>query len=104
VVLLLCGGNIDPNILGRIIEHGLVADGRLARFTATISDRPGGLARLTALIAQAGASVKQIVHERAFASADVSQVRVDCIVETRDREHQEELLALLESNGIRCCR
>jgi threonine dehydratase len=44
IVLLLCGGNIDPNILSRVIERGLVADGRLCRFTAVISDRPGGLA------------------------------------------------------------
>src|SRR5947199_406770 len=46
VVLLLCGGNIDPNVLSRVIESGLVADGRLGRFTAVISDRPGGLADL----------------------------------------------------------
>jgi len=102
VVLTLCGGNIDPNILGRVIEHGLVEDGRLARFTATISDRPGGLAKLTALIAQQGASVKQILHERTFASADVSTVQVDCILETRDQQHLEDVLALLSANGIRC--
>ena len=40
VVLLLCGGNIDPNVLSRVIERGLVADGRLCRFSAVISDRP----------------------------------------------------------------
>src|SRR5437588_6601940 len=51
VVLLLCGGNIDPNVLSRVVERGLVADGRLSRFTAIISDRPGGLADLTAQIA-----------------------------------------------------
>src|SRR6185369_11921662 len=45
-VLLFCGGNIDPNVLSRVIERGLVADGRLGRFTAVISDRPGGLAYL----------------------------------------------------------
>src|SRR6202023_1363599 len=67
VVLLLCGGNIDPNILSRVIERGLVADGRLCRFTAVISDRPGGLALLTKQIAAAGASIKQIVHDRAIA-------------------------------------
>src|SRR4029077_16296844 len=51
VVLLLCGGNIDPNVLSRVIERGLVADGRLGRFTAVISDRPGGLADLATQIA-----------------------------------------------------
>ncbi len=50
-VLLLSGGNIDPNVLSRVIERGLVADGRLCRFTAIISDRPGGLADLATRIA-----------------------------------------------------
>ena len=87
VVLLLCGGNIDPNVLSRVVERGLVSDGRLARFTAVISDRPGGLADLTSQIAAAGASIKQVVHDRAFAGSDVSAVHVFCTVETRDHQH-----------------
>jgi threonine dehydratase len=100
VVLLLCGGNIDPNVLSRVIERGLVADGRLGRFTAVISDRPGGLADLAAQIASTGASVKQIVHDRAFASPDVSAVNVLCTVETRNHQHLAELRALLKSRGV----
>jgi threonine dehydratase len=100
VVLLLCGGNIDPNILSRVIERGLVADGRLSRFTAVISDRPGGLADLTRQIAAIGASVKQIIHERAFASSDVSTVSVLCTVETRNHEHFAQLRAHLKTHGI----
>jgi threonine dehydratase len=100
VVLLLCGGNIDPNVLSRVIERGLVADGRLGRFTAVISDRPGGLADLAAQIASTGASVKQIVHDRAFASPDVSAVNVLCTVETRNHQHLAELRALLKNAGV----
>jgi len=100
VVLLLCGGNIDPNVLSRVIERGLVADGRLGRFTAVISDRPGGLADLAAQIASTGASIKQVVHERAFASSDVSAVNVLCTVETRDHQHLAELRAKLKSHGV----
>ena len=100
VVLLLCGGNIDPNVLSRIIERGLVADGRLCRFTAVISDRPGGLADLAAQIASTGASVKQVVHDRAFASSDVSAVNVLCTVETRNHQHLAELRAQLKSHGV----
>lgn len=100
VVLLLCGGNIDPNILGRVIERGLVADGRLCRFTAVISDRPGGLAVLSKQIAATGASIKQIVHERAFAGSDVSTVNVLCTVETRNHEHFAQLRAHLKAHGI----
>ena len=100
VVLPLCGGNIDPNILSRVIERGLVADGRLCRFNAVISDRPGGLAVLSKQIAAAGASIKQIVHDRAFTSSDVSTVSVLCTVETRNREHFEQVRARLREHGI----
>jgi Threonine dehydratase len=100
VVLLLCGGNIDPNVLGRVIERGLVADGRLCRFTAVISDRPGGLADLAAEIAAAGASIKQVVHDRAFAGSDVSAVHVLCTVETRNHKHLNELRENLRAHGV----
>lgn len=104
VVLILCGGNIDPTVLGRVIEHALVADGRLTRFQVVISDRPGGLAKLTDTLANAGASIKQIVHERAFASADVSTVEVDCVVETRDHEHARSVIRALTDAGFSCRR
>jgi threonine dehydratase len=100
VVLLLCGGNIDPNVLSRVIERGLVADGRLCRFTAVISDRPGGLADLATQIASTGASIKQVVHDRAFASSDVSAVNVLCTVETRNHQHLAQLRAQLKSHGV----
>src|SRR4029077_5960103 len=99
VVLLVCGGNIDPNVLSRVIESGLVADGRLGRFSAVISDRPGGLADLAAQIASTGASVKQVVHDRAFASPDVSAVNVLCTVEIRNHPPLAESRALLETRG-----
>lgn len=100
VVLMLCGGNIDPAVLGRVIEQGLVADGRLTQFDVLISDRPGGLARLTHSIAEMGASVKQIIHERAFTTPDVSRVQVRCVVETRNATHAEELCRRLTSEGM----
>jgi threonine dehydratase len=100
VALLLCGGNIDPLVLGRVIEVGLAADGRLARLIATISDRPGGLAQLASIIAARGASIQQITHDRVFSGPDVSSVRVVCDVETHSREHIAELIQALEAQGI----
>ncbi len=91
VVMPLCGGNIDTTMLDRIIERGLVADHRLCRFQATISDRPGGLSAFTKLIADEGASVKDIAHDRAFAGEDLSSVLVHCVVETKDAEHIQRL-------------
>jgi threonine dehydratase len=100
VALVLCGGNIDMTTLHRVIERGLVADGRLTRFTAVISDRPGGLAALASCIAAAGASIKDISHDRAFAGPDVTAVRALCTVETRDRDHIRELHERLAAAGI----
>ncbi len=100
VVLTVCGGNIDPAVLSRIIEGGLVSDGRLTRFRVRISDRPGGLAKLTKIIADCGASVKDIAHDRAFSGPDVSAVQVVCTVETRDRKHINALHRELKKNGF----
>jgi threonine dehydratase len=100
VVLAVCGGNIDPTILSRVIEKGLVADGRLARFTVVISDRPGGLAALTRVIAEAGASIQDIAHDRAFSGPDVSAVRAVCTVATRDRAHITVLRQALKRAGF----
>jgi threonine dehydratase len=100
VVLVVCGGNIDPAILSRVIEQGLVRDGRVTRFTATISDRPGGLAELARVVAGCGASVKDIAHDRAFSGPDVSAVNVVCTVETRDHAHIRELHRALRRHGF----
>jgi threonine dehydratase len=101
VALVVCGGNIDPAILSRVIEQGLVHDGRLTRFTAIISDRPGGLAELCRVIAAAGASIKDIAHDRAFSGPDMSAVNAVCTVETRDRRHIAALHRALKQNGFR---
>ncbi|XP_064607381.1 L-threonine ammonia-lyase-like isoform X2 [Liolophura sinensis] len=91
VVIALCGGNIDTTALGRVIERGLAADGRLIRFVVTVSDRPGGIAEITRLMAQLGVSIKDIFHERAWLKADIFSVQVKCVVETRDQDHADEL-------------
>ena len=101
VVLVLAGGNIDLTILDRVIEIGLVADGRLTRFTVSISDRPGGLARLAQVIASTGASIKEIVHDRAFSGPDLSEVRVVCVVETTGHEHVAQLHRALADAKVR---
>ncbi|KAK6056518.1 threonine ammonia-lyase [Cooperia oncophora] len=95
VVSILTGGNIDTTVLGRTIDRGLAVDGRLIRLEVVVSDRPGGIAELATRIAQAGASIKDIFHERAWISTDVFSVKV--VAETRDRQHVAELEELLRS-------
>jgi threonine dehydratase len=100
VVLALCGGNIDLSMLDRVIDHGLVADGRRWRFSTRVSDRPGGIARLSAVIAAAGANVREIVHDREFSGPDVFSTSVAVTVDTADREHVAALAASLADAGF----
>lgn len=97
VVILLSGGNIDPAVLGSVIDKGLVADGRLIRLNATISDRPGGLARFATAVAQTGASIREIAHDRAFNGADLSAVSIICTLETDDADHAQRVMEALQA-------
>jgi threonine dehydratase len=101
VVLPLCGGNIDLTTLDRVIERGLASDGRLYRFSTTISDRPGGLAKFAGLLAEEGASIIDITHDRAFAEDDITTVAVHCVVETSDAGHIATLRDRLTREGFR---
>lgn len=96
VVIPLCGGNIDTTILGRCIERGLAADGRLIKFKVTVTDKPGGLKQLTTYLADSGASIKDIFHERAWVQKDIFSVEIKVVAETRDRAHGTELRGILE--------
>jgi threonine dehydratase len=102
VALILSGGNIDVTMLSRIIERGLVKDGRLVRLGVLLRDRPGELARLTALIAEARANVAHIEHARAFARwAGIGETEVELTLETSGREQIAELLTRLRAGGYR---
>ncbi|XP_048515961.1 L-threonine ammonia-lyase isoform X6 [Athalia rosae] len=98
VVLPLCGGNIDTTILGRCLERGLAAEGRLLKFTVTVSDRPGGIAELCRMLADIGVSIKDIMHERAWIMSDIFSVEVKVVCETRDIIHAQQLQDMLYKN------
>jgi threonine dehydratase len=100
IVMILSGGNIDLNLAGRIVDRGLVADGRLVRLTVTVSDRPGSLALLTRLVAEAGANVLEVAHARAFADISVRDVEIVMLLETRGREDVSAIMKLLNEHGI----
>jgi threonine dehydratase len=98
--LLVCGGNIDVNVLSRIIERGLVESGRLARLSVFVPDRPGALAEALAEVARTRANVVEVHHERAFLAGRLGQVRVDLVVETRGADHVGELIEALRGRGF----
>lgn len=97
VVLILSGGNIDTTILGRCLERGLAADGRLVKCRVTVSDRPGGISELCKLLGSIGVSIKDVIHERAWVASDVFSVEVIVVCETRNYAHSMELREVLQS-------
>ena len=80
--LVLTGGNIDPLMLGELIERGMVRAGRLARIRVDLRDLPGALAHATKLIADAQANITEVHHQRAFTSLPVRNVEVDFVLQT----------------------
>ena len=99
VVLVLSGGNIDVNVLSRIIERGLVKTGRLIRLTLTLPDRPGALAKVTGYLAELGANVLQVAHDRAFSHARLDETTVEFALETRGEAHAATVMEGLENAG-----
>lgn len=100
VAAILCGGNIDVNMISRIIERGLVGDGRMAHLIVKVRDRPGSLSRLTQLVAEKGANVLDIHHRRGFADISVGDVEIVLQLETRGAEHVAEIIQALEDRGL----
>jgi threonine dehydratase len=101
VAAVIGGGNIDVNVISRIIERGLVKSGRMVRFLVTLSDAPGSLARFTRILADAKASVIQIHHDRTFGAAALNETVLEVVLETRGLDHIEEVRAALLAGGYR---
>jgi len=102
--VLVCGGNIDVTLLSRIIERGLVQDGRLIRLRIHLLDKPGALAELTRLIASHRANIVDTLHNRAYYGVNLGDTVIDITMETRGREQVAELLAALSAEGYKHSR
>jgi threonine dehydratase len=99
VVLVLSGGNIDMNLLDRIIGHGLVKVGRLFRVGVDLRDRPGELGKLLSVLGETGANVRAIDHDRTRRDVAIGGARVMLELETRGPEHIDSIRAHLLSRG-----
>lgn len=99
VCTVLAGGNIDGNLLARVIEQVLVRQGRYILLKTTVDDRPGHLAPLIDRVAATGANVIDIFHRRAVWLAPIGRVGIELVLEVRDEEHGQEVIRSLESNG-----
>ena len=97
--VLVGGGNIDVTLLSRIIERGLVKDGRLVRLRIVLLDKPGALHELTRLIASQRANIIDTLHNRAYYGVNLGDTVIDITMETRGPQHVAELLAALTAEG-----
>jgi len=99
VVVVLSGGNVDPMLLAKLIDHGLSAAGRYLTLRVVVGDRAGSLASVTADLARLGLNVLDVEHHRNGRPIGVGQVEIQVTVETRDRDHHAEVIAALEAAG-----
>lgn len=99
--VLLCGGNIDLNMIAKIIEKGQIRRGRLVELSVVVDDLPGNLLRLTQVIAEHGANILQVHHDRISQGLYLRETRIDFVLETRDFEHIEKIKRALIAIGVK---
>jgi len=99
VAVIVSGGNIDVTLLARIIERGLVKDGRLVRLRVHLPDYPGALHRLTGILAQHRANIVETSYDRAYHNVNLGDTAIDITMETRGPDHIAELISALGANG-----
>ncbi|QKK01465.1 MAG: threonine ammonia-lyase [Pseudomonadota bacterium] len=100
VACVISGGNIDMSLVGRSIDFGLSASGRLLSIAVTLPDRPGSLAGLINRVAELGMNVREVRHRRGEVHVQVGLTEITLELETRDRAHQRRLLDALERDGL----
>jgi len=101
VCCVISGGNIDVNILSRVIARGLVKEGRSTDLTIALPDKPGQLVNVSSLIASTGANVVSVSHERSDVNMDINSCFLRLRMETRDQAHVEEIKEVLRGAGYR---
>ncbi|HEX7165471.1 MAG TPA: threonine ammonia-lyase [Acidimicrobiales bacterium] len=97
--VVLSGGNVDPLLLMKLIDHGLSAAGRYLILRIVIGDRPGALAGLTSAVADLGLNVLEVEHHRSGMTLGIGEVEVLLTLETRDPDHREQTVAALRRRG-----
>jgi threonine dehydratase len=102
--VLVCGGNIDVTLLSRIIERGLVQDGRLIRLRIHLLDKPGALTELTTLIAAHRVNIVDTLYNRAYYGVNLGDTTIDITMETRGREQVDQLLSAMTEAGYKHSR
>lgn len=101
VVCTVSGGNVDPLLLMRVIRHGLSAAGRFLTIQVRVADSPGALAGLLTALGSAGANVLEVEHDRTDPALGVNEVDIAVVLETRGKEHADDVVHRIEAAGYR---
>ena len=104
VGLILCGGNIDPRILASIMVRELERDDRIVSFRLTIPDRPGILGQIAGRLGELGANILSVDHHRLFLDVPAKGAKLDVTMETRGRDHAQDIFRALRDEGYRPVR
>jgi threonine dehydratase len=99
IVAVVSGGNIDPVLLLKVVQHGMAAAGRYLSLRLRVPDRPGSLAGVLTELAAVGANVLEVEHERTSTRLDIGEVEVFVVVETRGPDHASDVIAALSGAG-----
>lgn len=100
-VVIVSGGNIDLNIIEKVLEKGLVRKGRLVELSVIVDDLPGNLNRLTQVLAQNRANILEVHHDRVSKGLDLRQTKIDFVIETANRDHVERIRRAFRETGAR---
>ena len=99
-VCVISGGNVDVNVLDRIIDKALQANGRITKLSVMVMDKPGQLTQLLTAIAETGANIFSVNHDRMVQDIAVSTCIVDIVAETRNKEHSEQMIEAIKAKGF----
>ncbi len=100
-VCLVSGGNIDVNILSRVINRGLMKEGRLSDLTIELLDKPGQLRDVSTIIAQHGANVIRVRHNQGGKGTEINECYLSVTLETKNAQHLEEIKQAFIEKGYR---
>lgn len=99
VAVVVSGSNIDVSLLARIIDQGLIKNGRKTTISTIVPDRPGNLAHVVSTVSKMGGNILEIQHERSQLDIEIGQVRININFESRNHDHIKEIIVELEKIG-----
>ena len=100
VACVVSGGNIDVNILNRVITRGLVMSGRKANMTIALEDKPGQLKKVAEIVSRCGSNVVSVQHDGSDPNMPISSCFLKLTLETRDAAQIEQIRAELAKEGF----